>query len=108
MSMFNVQVEDNWDFDTKLPQLEKNIIHLAGLVGLREATDYSPYDTGKLQGSWSTMEIGNICRLVNTAEYCRYVNDGTRYMSGQHFVEEAISRIEEQSRDIVNQAMAKL
>ena len=108
MSMFNVQVEDNWDFDKKLPQLEKNIIHLAGKVGMKEAVDCSPYDTGKLQGSWYTMEIGNICLLKNTAEYCRYVNDGTRYMKGKHFVEEAISRIEEQSRDIVNQALAKL
>lgn len=108
MSMFNVDVEEDFDFDEKLPQLEKNIIHLAGQVGLREVTDYSPVDTGKLRSSWSVMEVGNVCRLKNTVEYCRYVNDGTRYMNGQHFVEEAISRIEEQSRDIVNQAMSKL
>ena len=108
MSMFNVEVESNFDFEKKLPQLEKNVIHLAGQVGLKEVRYYSPVDTGNLRGSWSSMEVGNVCRLRNSAKYTVYVNEGTRYMKGQHFVEEAIGRIKEQSRSIVSQAMSKL
>lgn len=108
MSLFNVEVEDNFDFDKKLPQLEKNVIHIAGQVGLRELSEYSPVDTGNLRDSWWIIEAGNVARIRNSAPYTVYVDRGTRYFKGYHFVELAVERVEEQSRDIVAQAMSKL
>lgn len=108
MGLFNVEVENNFDFDKKLPQLEKNVIHLAGQIGLQEVSDYSPVDTGNLRDSWWVIESGKTCILRNSAPYTVYVDKGTRYFKGYHFVELAIERIEEQEQSIVAQAMSKL
>lgn len=108
MSLINIEVENNWNMEEKLPELERNVIKIASKIGLGEVTKLSPVDTGNMRDSWRSMEIGNVCKLFNSAEYTRYVNDGTRYMKGRHFVEKAIRNINKEKLNIVNQAFMKI
>lgn len=50
---------------------------------------YTPKRTGKLASSYEVQTKSNSIQISNDAGYCRYVNDGTRFQAGQHFIEQS-------------------
>lgn len=50
---------------------------------------YSPKRTGKLASSYVLTTFPDSIQITNICGYCRYVNDGTRFQAGQHFIEQA-------------------
>ena len=50
---------------------------------------YSPKRTGKLASSYILTTFNQNIQITNVCGYCKYVNDGTRFQSGQHFIEQA-------------------
>lgn len=49
----------------------------------------SPKRTGKLASSYVLTTFNQNIQITNVCGYCKYVNDGTRFQSGQHFIEQA-------------------
>jgi len=56
---------------------------------------FSPKRTGKLASSYVLTTYHNSIQITNVCGYCRYVNDGTRFQSGQHFIEQAYTTTKE-------------
>jgi len=52
---------------------------------------FSPKRTGKLASSYEVTTSDQKIQISNDCGYCRYVNDGTRFQSGQHFIELSVS-----------------
>ncbi len=51
---------------------------------------FSPVRTGKLRSSYTIAANARSIEISNDCGYCQYVNNGTVYQAGQHFVERAI------------------
>lgn len=49
----------------------------------------SPKRTGKLASSYYFSINPNSIMIFNDCGYCKYVNDGTRFQVGQHFIQTA-------------------
>lgn len=56
---------------------------------------YSPKRTGKLASSYVLTTNPGSIQITNVCGYCRYVNDGTRFQAGQHFIEQAYTTTKE-------------
>lgn len=54
-----------------------------------ELETISPKSTGKLASSYNLTTLPESIQITNDCGYCKYVNDGTRFQSGQHFIEQA-------------------
>lgn len=50
---------------------------------------FSPKRTGKLASSYVLTTFNQNIQITNVCGYCRFVNDGTRFQAGQHFIEQA-------------------
>lgn len=50
---------------------------------------YTPKRTGNLVSSYEVLTKPEEIQITNDAGYCKYVNDGTRYQAGQHFIEQS-------------------
>ena len=57
----------------------------------KELESISPKRTGKLASSYDLTTLPNSIQITNDCGYCKYVNDGTRFQSGQHFIEQAFT-----------------
>lgn len=51
---------------------------------------FSPVRTGKLRSSYVIQTNAQVISIKNDCGYCKYVNDGTVYQAGQHFIERSI------------------
>lgn len=56
---------------------------------------FSPKRTGKLASSYEVSTSDDKIQISNDCGYCRYVNDGTRFQAGQHFIEQAYATTKE-------------
>jgi len=56
---------------------------------------FSPKRTGKLASSYILTTFPNSIQITNVCGYCRYVNDGTIFQVGQHFIEQAYTTTKE-------------
>lgn len=63
---------------------------------------FSPKRTGKLASSYEVTTSDDKIQISNDCGYCRYVNDGTRFQSGQHFIELSITNAEDSLNKIIN------
>lgn len=61
---------------------------------------YSPKRTGKLASSYKITTSDQKVDITNDCGYCKYVNDGTRYQSGQHFIELSIAEAKQNFNNI--------
>lgn len=64
----------------------------------------SPKRTGKLASSYSIKINSNDIQIFNDCGYCRYVNDGTRYQAGQHFIQLSVAIAQDFFNQIVSQS----
>lgn len=67
---------------------------------------FSPVRTGKLRNSYIMNTDKNVISIGNDCGYCQYVNNGTVYQAGQHFIERsiisALATFERKENDIMN------
>lgn len=67
---------------------------------------FSPVRTGKLKNSYLMSTEGNVISIGNNCGYCQYVNNGTVYQSGQHFIERsliaALATFERKENNLMN------
>lgn len=70
-----------------------------------ELESISPKRTGKLASSYkiSPNKDDNV-QITNDCGYCRFVNDGTRFQAGQHFIEQAYVDTKSAMDRIINQS----
>jgi HK97 gp10 family phage protein len=70
------------------------------------------YRTGRLHDSVQERVLGDNLMVEATAPYSRFVNDGTRYMEGRHFMEageqDAIPDIERELREFGDSVFGKV
>lgn len=64
----------------------------------------SPRRTGKLASSYKISTQKDDIQITNDCGYCRYVNDGTVYQAGQHFIEISIINAKDSLNKIVDQS----
>ena len=64
---------------------------------------FSPKKTGYLASNYVQKENG----ISNDTPYLKYVNDGTAYQAGQHFIEKSIIKTKSDFKKIVNDAKRK-
>jgi len=65
---------------------------------------YSPKRTGKLASSYKLSTTDEKVDITNDCGYCKFVNDGTRYQSGQHFIELSIAEAKESFNKIADES----
>lgn len=61
----------------------------------------SPKRTGKLASSYILTSFNQNIQITNVCGYCKYVNDGTRFQSGQHFIEQAYTMSKQKLDSII-------
>ena len=55
----------------------------------KKLEENSPKRTGKLASSYILVPSNYSISIFNVCGYCKFVNDGTRFQSGQHFIEQS-------------------
>jgi HK97 gp10 family phage protein len=81
-------------------------------VSIQSQVRRRAYRTGRLHDSVQERVLGDRLMVEATAPYARYVNDGTRYMEGRHFMEageqDAIPDIERELRTFGENVLGKV
>lgn len=95
---------DSKGVDTYISALKNRLKHVKDQLAneIKQNLEiYSPKRTGKLASSYEITTSDDKIQISNDCGYCRYVNDGTIYQAGQHFIEQSVSLAEKDINKIV-------
>lgn len=95
---------DNKGIDSYTEALKKRVKYINETLAneiKNELQLYSPKRTGKLASSYKLINLDNAVQIINDCGYCKYVNYGTSFQSGQHFIELSIDDAKQSFNKIV-------
>ena len=93
-SLFHLSGELDWQGDEVLSRIRSasgDALMAAGNRVLEASNAMCPVDTGRLRASGHVSMDGNNVTVSYDTPYAIYVHEGTRYMSGRKFLENAIN-----------------
>lgn len=71
----------------KLAETQQNHLKVTSKKIIEDLRSETPVDTGNARDSWVSKETSNTVVIENTAEYIKYLNEGSSKQAPAHFVE---------------------
>ncbi len=93
--------------DTYTSALKKRLSYIRSQLAeemMNNLQKYTPVRTGNLVSSYEVVTKPGEIQITNDAGYCKYVNDGTRYQAGQHFIEKSFYEAKEKVNQITKKS----